>query len=164
MMQIALLWAQIVETAKIKSEPMDISEKDNDVLNLLRENARATTTEMAKTLGLSRSTVQKRLERMEDIGMIEGYTVRLSSAWLDQEVKAHVSITVMPRMHSAIIESMKDISGVRSVYSVSGPFDMIAEIAAMSVRELDTIIDQLIDIKGVERTVSSVILSTRLKR
>lgn len=143
---------------------MEISEKDQDVLNLLRENARATTTQMAKTLGLSRSTVQKRLERMEDIGIIEGYTVRLSSAYLDREVKAHVSVTVLPRMLGDIVEDMKALPGVRSIYSVSGPFDMIAEIAAMSVRELDGIIDQLIEIKGVERTVSSVILSTRLKR
>lgn len=143
---------------------MEISEKDQDVLNLLRENARATTTQMAKTLGLSRSTVQKRLERMEDIGIIEGYTVRLSSAYLDREVKAHVSVTVLPRMLGDIVEDMKALPGVRSIYSVSGPFDMIAEIAAMSVRELDGIIDQLTDIKGVERTVSSVILSTRLKR
>ena len=143
---------------------MEISEKDQDVLNLLRENARATTTEMAKTLGLSRSTVQKRLERMEDIGMIEGYTVRLSSQWLDQEVKAHVSITIMPKMLGEIIDAMKELPGVRGIYSVSGPFDMIAEIAAMSVRELDGVIDRIIEIKGVERTVSSVILSTRLKR
>jgi len=143
---------------------MAISEKDQQVLALLRENARATTTELAKSLGLSRSTVQKRLERMEDTGVIEGYTVQLSSAYLDQEIKAHVSITVEPRMTSEIIESMKPLPGVRAIYSVSGPFDMIAEIAAMSVRELDDIIDEIIDIKGVERTVSSVILSTRLKR
>lgn len=143
---------------------MAISEKDQQVLALLRENARATTTELAKSLGLSRSTVQKRLERMEDTGVIEGYTVQLSSAYLDQEIKAHVSITVEPRMTSEIIEAMKPLPGVRAIYSVSGPFDMIAEIAAMSVRELDDIIDEIIDIKGVERTVSSVILSTRLKR
>ena len=143
---------------------MAISEKDQHVLALLRENARATTTELAKSLGLSRSTVQKRLERMEDTGVIEGYTVQLSSAYLDQEIKAHVSITVEPRMTTDIIGTMKLLPGVRAIYSVSGPYDMIAEIAALSVRELDDIIDDIIDVKGVERTVSSVILSTRLKR
>lgn len=143
---------------------MPISPKDQQVLDLLRENARMTTTEMAKTLKLSRSTVQKRLERLEDTGVIEGYTVQLSSAYLDQEIKAHVSVTVQPRMTNEIIEAMKDLPGVRSIYSVSGPYDLIAEIAALSVRDLDEVIDEIIEIAGVERTVSSVILSTRLKR
>jgi len=143
---------------------MRIGEKDKAVLNLLRENARATTTELAAKLGLSRSTVQKRLERLEDTGVIEGYTVQLSSAYMDQEIKAHVSITVEPRMTNEIIAAMSKMQGVRSIYSVSGPYDLICEIAALSVRELDAIIDDVIDIAGVERTVSSVILSTRLTR
>ncbi len=143
---------------------MRIGEKDKAVLNLLRENARATTTELAAKLGLSRSTVQKRLERLEDTGVIEGYTVQLSSAYMDQEIKAHVSITVEPRMTNEIIAAMSKMQGVRSIYSVSGPYDLICEIAALSVRELDAIIDDVIEIAGVERTVSSVILSTRLKR
>lgn len=143
---------------------MPISEKDQHVLDLLRENARMSTTDLAKTLKLSRSTVQKRLERLEDTGVIEGYTVQLSSAYMDQEIKAHVSVTVLPRMTTEIIDAMKELPGVRSIYSVSGPYDLIAEIAALSVRDLDSVIDEIIDIKGVERTVSSVILSTRLKR
>lgn len=143
---------------------MRIGEKDKAVLNLLRENARATTTELAAKLGLSRSTVQKRLERLEDTGVIEGYTVQLSSAYMDQEIKAHVSITVEPRMTNEIIAAMSKMQGVRSIYSVSGPYDLICEIAALSVRELDAIIDDVIEIAGVERTVSSVILSTRLTR
>ena len=143
---------------------MPISEKDQHVLELLRENARMSTTDLAKTLKLSRSTVQKRLERLEDTGVIEGYTVQLSSAYMDQEIKAHVSVTVLPRMTNDIIDAMKELPGVRSIYSVSGPYDLIAEIAALSVRDLDSVIDEIIDIKGVERTVSSVILSTRLKR
>ncbi|MEE9348070.1 MAG: Lrp/AsnC family transcriptional regulator [Robiginitomaculum sp.] len=143
---------------------MQISDKDQQVLTLLRENARMSTTDLAKILGLSRSTVQKRLERLEDTGVIEGYTVQLSAAYLDKEIKAHVSVTAQPKMLGETIEAMKHIAGVRAVYSVSGPFDMIAEVAAMSVRELDALIDSIIEIDGVERTVSSVILSTRLKR
>lgn len=143
---------------------MRIGDKDKAVLNLLRENARATTTELASKLGLSRSTVQKRLERLEDTGVIEGYTVQLSSAYMDQEIKAHVSITVEPRMTNEIIAAMTKMQGVRAIYSVSGPYDLICEVAALSVRELDAVIDDIIEIAGVERTVSSVILSTRLAR
>lgn len=138
--------------------------KDQQLLAVLRGNARASTTDLAQMLGVSRSTVQKRLERLETENVIAGYTVQLSSEYLDQEIKAHVMITVSPRMTADIIKAMETIDGVRAIYSVSGPHDLIAEVAAMSVTDLDTMIDHIIAIDGVERTVSSVILSTRLKR
>jgi len=59
---------------------------------------------------------------------------------------------------------MKIIEGVRNIYSVSGPHDLITEVTASNMAELDAMIDRIIEIDGVERTVSSVILSTRLKR
>jgi len=143
---------------------MRVTFKDQQLLAVMRGNARASTTELAQILGVSRSTVQKRLERLETEGVIAGYTVQLSSEYLDQEIKAHVMITVSPRMTADIIKSMEKLNGVRAIYSVSGPHDLIAEVAAMSVTELDKMIDEIIAIEGVERTVSSVILSTRLKR
>jgi len=143
---------------------MRVTFKDQQLLAVMRGNARASTTELAQILGVSRSTVQKRLERLETEGVIAGYTVQLSSEYLDQEIKAHVMITVSPRMTADIIKSMEILDGVRAIYSVSGPHDLIAEVAAMNVTELDNMIDEIIAIDGVERTVSSVILSTRLKR
>ena len=143
---------------------MRVTFKDQQLLAVMRGNARASTTELAQILGVSRSTVQKRLERLESEGVIAGYTVQLSSEYLDQEIKAHVMITISPRMTRDIIKNMKKLDGVRAIYSVSGPHDLIAELAAMSVTDLDKIIDKIIEIDGVERTVSSVILSTRLKR
>ncbi len=143
---------------------MRITFKDQQLLGVLRGNARASTTELAKILGLSRSTVQKRIDRLESEGVISGYTVQLSSAYRDQEIKAHVSVTVSPRMTQDIINAMTKLDGVRAIYSVSGPYDLIAEVAALSVSDLDIVIDKIIAIDGVERTETSVILSTRLKR
>lgn len=143
---------------------MRVTYKDQELLAVMRGNARASTTQLAQILGVSRSTVQKRLERLETEGVIAGYTVQLSSEYLDQEIKAHVMITVSPRMTADIIKHMEKLDGVRAIYSVSGPHDLIAEVAAMSVKDLDKMIDEIIEIAGVERTVSSVILSTRLKR
>jgi len=143
---------------------MRVTFKDQQLLAVLRDNARASTTDLAKQLGISRSTVQKRLERLETQGVIAGYTVKMSSAFLDEEIKAHVMITVEPSHTQDIIAAMTQIDAVRGIYSVSGPYDLIAEIAAMKVNDLDQIIDAIIAINGVERTISSVILSTRLKR
>ena len=143
---------------------MRVTYKDQQLLAVMRGNARASTTELAQILAVSRSTVQKRLERLENEGVIAGYTVQLSSEYLDQEIKAHVMITVSPRMTADIMKDMEKLDGVRAIYSVSGPHDLIAEVAAMSVTDLDNMLEEIIAIDGVERTVSSVILSTRLKR
>ncbi len=143
---------------------MRITFKDQQLLNVLRDNARASITDIAKTLGVSRSTAQKRLERLEENNVIAGYTVQFSSQYLDQEIKAHVSIKVEPRKTSTIIKDMKKLDAVRAVYSVSGQFDLIAEISTLDVMAMDQVIDDIIEIDGVERTESSIILSTRLKR
>jgi len=141
-----------------------ITFKDRELLSVLRRNARASITDIAKQLGVSRSTAQKRLERLENSGAISGYTVQMSGEFSDQEVKAHISVTVQPRMTSDIVTAMKKFDDVRAIHSVSGPFDLIAEVAAPDVARLDSIIDDIIAIDGVERTESSVILSTKLDR
>jgi len=143
---------------------MRITHKDQQLLNLLRDDGRATITDIAKKLGVSRSTAQKRLERLENTGVIAGYTVRMSRDYLDREIKAHVLITVRPRETAEIIRMMTAIEEVRAIYSISGQYDLIAEVSALDVSRLDQIIDHVIEIDGVERTESSVILSTRLKR
>lgn len=143
---------------------MKINSKEQELITILRDNGRASVTDLASALGVSRATVQKRLDRLEADGIIAGYTVRLSSAFLAQEIKANVSVVVKPRKADDIIIALKKSDAVRAVYSVSGPYDLIIQIAAHTVGELDKVIDNIIAIEGVERTETSIILSTRLER
>ena len=76
------------------------NDKDTLLLSLLAENARTPIAELARQLGLSRTTVQARIERLERGGAIAGYTVRLSTAAERALVRAYVMITVRPR-HAA---------------------------------------------------------------
>lgn len=144
--------------------PVQLTDKDKDLLNLLRRNARATVTEIADGLGLSRSTVQKRLERLEDQGVIGQYTIRLSEKFREQEIRAHVLVTHDPKAVHSIIARLSEMRSVEEVHSVSGPFDLIVMLSALNVRELDQAIDAISELEGVERTTSSVILSTRFQR
>lgn len=140
------------------------TDADNRLLNLLRTNARASTAELARQLGVSRSTVQSRIERLERAGVIAGYTVRLAAAADRSRVRAHVLITAAPKLAQGILAGLGRIDSVRRVHSVSGSFDMIAILEAASVDELDKDIDAIGALDGVERTLSSIILSTRLER
>jgi DNA-binding Lrp family transcriptional regulator len=141
-----------------------MDETDRSLLGLLRENARSTTSELARKLGLSRTTVQSRIERLERRGIVAGYTVRLSEDYEQGLVKAHVLMTVLPKSAARVEAALRRMAEIRTLHSVSGSFDMIAILVSPSIRELDAAIDRIGALDGVERTMSSIILSTRIER
>jgi DNA-binding Lrp family transcriptional regulator len=143
---------------------MTLADKDRQLLALLSENARMPTALLARKLGLSRTTVQAKIERLERDGVIAGYGVRLSDAFEKGLVKAHVLITLAPKALARVTQELYAIEDVRTLHSVSGSFDLIAVIAASSISELDLVIDRIGEIDGVEKTLSSIILSTRINR
>ena len=137
------------------------TDADRALIALLRENARLSLSELARRLGLSRTTVQSRLERLEHNGTIRGYTVRLSDEVEKAKVVAHVLVTALSKLAPAVMRRLEQIPEVRTLHSVSGAFDMIVVIEAPSIGALDTLIDRVGAMEGVERTMSSIILSTK---
>jgi len=137
---------------------------DQHLLSRLRDNARAPVAELARALGLSRTTVQSRLARLERTGVIAGYAVKLSEARESALVHAFVMLTVEPKQAAAVTAALKGIPGVRKLQSVSGPFDMVASVEASSVSDMDALIDEIGAMRGVERTNSSIVLSTKFDR
>ena len=137
---------------------------DVRLVDALRDDARAPTAALARTLGLSRTTVQSRLERLERQGVIAGYTVRLSDAHERGQIHAYVMMTVSHKQAAAVTSAVRRLSAVRSLQSVSGPFDLIARAVTPTVNDMDALIDALGAIDGVERTTSSIVLSTKIDR
>lgn len=137
---------------------------DHALLALLRENARAPTSDLARKLKLSRTTVQSRLARLERERVIAGYTVTVDPQAEAGQVRAHILITLEPRKSLAIETALRRIPELRTLHSVSGPFDLIAIVAAPSISELDHLIDRIGALDGVERTTSAIVLSTRIDR
>ena len=141
-----------------------MDEGDRKLLSLLRENARASTAALARELKVSRTTVQSRIARLERSKVISGYTVRTSDAHEQGTIRALVMITVAPKQSPGVEAAIRRMPDVRALHSVSGPFDMIAEAATPSIGDMDALIDRIGALDGVERTTSSVVLSTRIDR
>jgi len=143
---------------------MQLDAIDQKLLAALRRNGRASTAELARLVGRSRTTVQGRIERLEREGVILGYAARLAPEREHGAVRAHVMIKVEPKKEAAVGAALRAIDEVRVLHTVAGPFDMIVVAAAGSVGQIEAVIDRIGGLEGVERTTSSIILSTKLER
>jgi len=143
---------------------MKITPSDQQLLTVLRENARASTAEIARRLKLSRTTVQSRIERLEREGVIGGYTVRVNDTAERGHIRAHIMITVLPKQMAAVVDVLRGMPEVRALHSVSGPFDLVAMGVVPTAAEMDELTDRIGAIDGVERTTSSIILSAKFER
>ncbi len=143
---------------------MKLSDTDQHLLSLLRENARASTAEIARRLGLSRTTIQSRIERLEREGVISGYTVRVHDDYERGHVRAHIMIAVHPKQMTSVVGALRAMPELRSLHSVSGAYDLIAIVAVPGVGDMDVLTDRIGAIDGVARTTSSIVLSTKFER
>jgi len=143
---------------------MKLSPADETLLSLLREDARASTAEIARKLQLSRTTVQSRIERLERMGVIAGYTVLLSDEFERERIRALIMVTVLPKQMAAVVEALRQMPAVRTLQSVSGAWDLAAVAVVPSIGDMDALTDRIGAVDGVERTVSSLVLSTKFER
>ena len=90
--------------------------------------------------------------------------MKLAPSYAAGRVQAFIMLTVEPKQAAAVTAALKRMPGVTRLQSVSGPFDMIATAEAPGVAEMDAIIDEIGAVKGVERTNTSLVLSTKFDR
>ncbi|SFC15586.1 Lrp/AsnC family transcriptional regulator [Pseudoalteromonas denitrificans] len=141
-----------------------ITEQDERLLSILRTNARTSVSDLARSLSLSRSTVQNRIAKLETSGVIKGYVVEYGSEFLKDMISAHVSIKVKQKLTTKTNIELKQMSQIAELYAISGEHDLIAVVQAQSLDQLSHILDDIGNLDGVERTNSSVILETKFKR
>ena len=141
-----------------------MDETDRQLIALLEENARLPTAALARRLKLSRSTIQDRIRRLEERGIIGGYTLRIAEAHARHQITAHVMISVNPKLSSRVTGALKAMPGLRALHAVSGTYDLIAIIRSESTEEIDQMLDAIGRVDGIDKTMSSIVLSTKFER
>jgi DNA-binding Lrp family transcriptional regulator len=139
-------------------------EFDKGLIAALQANARASSTELAQQLGVARSTVVARMQRLEREGVIVGYTVKLAATLQDNGLQAQVCITVEPKAGREVERLVRRIAQVRQLLAVSGPYDYLAVVHARNPAELNALLDELGQIEGVTKTMSLIVLANKLDR
>ena len=140
-----------------------IDETDQKLIALLQDNARLPVATLARRLGLARTTVQARLDRLEHSGVIAGYALRLGQA-ARPALRATALLSIEPRTGPAVLARLKSLPQVRRVHTTSGRFDLIVTIEAETTEALDDTLDRIGEAKGVKGSESLIHLSTKLDR
>jgi DNA-binding Lrp family transcriptional regulator len=133
---------------------------DHSLLALLRADARMSVADLAKQLAVSRATVGNRIKRLEQSGIIVGYTVRLRPDAAPQEIKAWMSIAVEGDRTKEVVRMLLGEPAVTSLHDTNGRWDLLAEVHAASIAELSEVLERVRKIKGIETTETSIHLQT----
>lgn len=137
---------------------------DRNIIALLRADARLSLAMLARRLKVARSTIQARMERLEDNGTIAGYTLKLGEGADPNRLRATVLLTIEPRTQAALLTRLKSISEVERVFTTSGRVDLLLQIACPNTQVLDQVLDQIGAMTGVHSSESLIHLSTKIDR
>jgi DNA-binding Lrp family transcriptional regulator len=137
-----------------------MDETDQKLISLLRQDARLTVAALASKLRVSRGTVTNRIRRLEDDGIIVGYTVRLRPDVQHNTIKAWMSIAVDGNQTRAVIASLLGEPGVATLHDTNGRWDLLAELRAETLQELGKVLERIRLLKGISNTETSIHLET----
>ena len=129
--------------------------KDRALLAILSENAREQTATIARKLGLSRTTVQAKIDRLERDGVIAGYTVRLRPDAVTDEIRAWASVAVEGNQQS-VVRALLGEPGVSALHDTNGRWDLLAELRVADLEALSRTLERIRKIPGVSATETSV--------
>ncbi|HSW03410.1 Lrp/AsnC family transcriptional regulator [Aquabacterium sp.] len=133
---------------------------DQQLIALLRSDARASVATLAHKLNVSRGTVANRIGRLESAGVIVGYTVRLRPDVQPNLITAWTSITVDGNQAREVISRLLGEPGVAAIHDTNGRWDLLAELRSSSLNELAAVLERLRLIKGISATETSIHLQT----
>jgi DNA-binding Lrp family transcriptional regulator len=141
-----------------------LDETDHALLRLLKRDARIPTSELARRIGVSRTTVQARMERLERRGVVTGYTALTAPVDDPRTIRATVLAQIEPRATPAVVTALARIREVESVITTAGRFDMIVGLVAPDTPTLDAALDRVGLLEGVRGLESLIHLTLRIDR
>lgn len=133
---------------------------DHQLIGLLRNDARLSVAALAHKLQVSRGTVTNRIARLEDQGIIVGYTVRLRPDAQPHDIHAWTSIAVEGNETRAVIASLLGEPAVAELHDTNGRWDLLVGLRAANLTELSTVLERIRLIKGIQSSETSIHLQT----
>ena len=133
---------------------------DKALVSILRTDARASISALAKLLHVSRGTVQNRLDRLIESGAILGFTIRAHDQLETDVVKAIMLIEVVGKSTTQVINKLRGITQIEKVHTTNGAWDLVVEIRTSNLQDFDFVLRDVRTIDGVLNSETSILLSS----
>ena len=141
----------------------ELDETDRRLIALLRTDGRAPVTTLARQLGVSRATVNSRLDRLIESGKVLGFSVRVKDDHGDGDVRAISLIEVEGRTTNEVIKALRGLPEIQSLHTTNGGWDLVAEIRCESLLEFDRVLGRIRAVDGVINSETSLLLNSVLR-
>jgi DNA-binding Lrp family transcriptional regulator len=137
---------------------------DGQLIELLTTEPRVGVLEASRRLGVARGTVQARLDRMHARGVITGYGPDIDPAALEHRVMAFVTLEIRQAGgHDPVAARLAAIAEVLEAHTITGAGDMLCRVVARNNADLQRVIDAIVELEGVVRTSTVIVLDTPLR-
>lgn len=143
--------------------PSGIDELDARLIRALCETPRAGVMELARQLGVARGTVQARLDKLQQRGVISGFDPDLNLRAMGYDVLAFVSLEIAQGRLDDVCEHLREIPEVLEIHSVTGPGDLHCRVVARNNEHLQSIIGRILEVRGIDKTTTQIALTEQLR-
>lgn len=134
---------------------------DINILKILQNNARVTTSEISSKVNLSIPAVSERLKKLEATGIIQQYTTILNPQKLNKNLTAIMSVSLeRPKFNENFVEFIGKEDEVIECHYLTGDFDYVLQIITENTATLEKILNKIKSVQGVQKTRTAVVLST----
>lgn len=137
-----------------------LDDLDRELVEILRIDGRAPVSKLATILGVSRSTVQARLDRLLDSGAILGFTIRVRQEHDAAAIHAVMMIEVAGKSTAAIIRRLRGMPELSALHTTNGAWDLVADIRAASLQDFDRVLREVRAIDGILNSETSILLTS----
>ena len=138
----------------------ELTRTDRRLIFALKQDGRASVTTLAGVLGVSRATVQSRLERLVRTGVIRRFTIEVDAAAEVEVIRAVMMIEVAGKSTSQVIRRLRGLSELHKLHTTNGKWDLVAELRTDSLEDFDRVLREVRMIDGVENSETSLLLTS----
>jgi DNA-binding Lrp family transcriptional regulator len=139
----------------------DMDSLDQQIIDSLRRNGRASVSELAAQFGVTRTTVRTRMEKLEAAGEILGYTVILRNDEYALPVRGIMLIKIAGSGTDKIIARLNGLPEVTAIHTTNGAWDLIIELGTDTLSSLDDVLRRIRLIDGISASETNLYLTTK---
>ncbi len=136
----------------------DLDSTDTALLSALKSDSRASVTTLAGQIGVSRATVQTRLDRLVRTGVIRRFTIETANAADPERIKAVMLIELGGPVKRQVVRALNRLPEITALHSTNGAWDLVAQIETDSLPSFDRILNSVREISGVQNSETCLLL------